>query len=377
VPKLAQTAKEVVVFQRSPNYITPRQDMVISPFRRTMYRYVPWVRRQYRAQLMDTREAYWKVLVDTDGEAHQAVKEISAKQLHDQLPGLDRVELREVLTPRYPPGCKRILISDDYYPALGEPHVTLETAAIAKVTETGIQVSSGWNSRQGAHELLEHDFDVVVCATGFQATQFLTPMRVEIKGGDSLPRKWEDGAYAYKGLMVPSIYNFAMMYGPNTNLGHNSIILMIEAQSAYINRLIQAVCANYGPAQGSYLRIAPRESITRAFNAKLQASLGKSTLASDQCSSWYKSETGIITTNWSEDVIEYQSQLSTLEWQDYELDGPGSQRLRSQERVKWARVVEESQSWVPGLVNLSSVALVLGIGTAMALAVISRGRLIL
>ncbi|KAK5734509.1 hypothetical protein LTR17_008869 [Elasticomyces elasticus] len=376
VPQLTKIAKQVVVFQRSPNYITPRQDTAISPLRRIVYRYVPWIRRQYRAGLMDTREAFWQVLVDVGGEAHQAVKQISAELLHDQLPGDDRIELREVLTPRYPPGCKRILISDDYYPALGESHVILETAAITQVTETGIQVSSGWNSQQGAHELQEHAFDVIVCATGFQATQFLSPMCIEIKGGDSLPRKWEEGAYAYKGLMVPGIYNFAMMYGPNTNLGHNSIILMIEAQSAYINRLIHAVCANHGPSQGSYLRISPRESTTRAFNAKLQESLGRSTLASDQCSSWYKSETGVITTNWSGNVVEYQCQLSTLEWQDYELEGPGAQKLRSQEQVKWARVVEESRPWVSGLVNLSSVGLLLGIGSAAVLAIISKGRLL-
>lgn len=100
---------------------------------------------------MDIREAYWSVLVDTDGETHQTLKSIASQQLNTQLPGDERSELRKVLTPNYPPGCKRILISDDYYPALGKPHVTLKTAAIEKITDEGIRASTGWNSAKGQH----------------------------------------------------------------------------------------------------------------------------------------------------------------------------------------------------------------------------------
>lgn len=314
---------------------------------------------------MDIRESYWHVLVDVDGEAHQTVKSISADLLNSQLPGENRAELREVLKPRYPPGCKRILISDEYYPALGKPHVTLETAAIEQVTAHGIRVAGGWNSRLGQHESQEHTFDIIVCATGFQATQFLSPMKIQVSGGESLPQLWKQGAFAYKGISVPGMPNFAVMYGPNTNLGHNSIILMIEAQSAYISRLINTVATYSERTGGGYLRISPKASTTKAWNDKVQAGLAKSTLASDQCSSWYKSENGIITTNWSEKVVEYQREVSTLDWDDFELDGFGAKELRARGSLSWERVKEETQPG-SGHATLSSVVLVVGAFAALA-----------
>lgn len=367
IPELAKVAQSVVVFQRSPNWVTPRDDSAIPVWRQTMYRYLPFVRKQYRESLMDIRESFWNVLVDTDGDAHTTVKAISTDLLNKQLPGEDNAELRQVLTPNYPPGCKRILISDDYYPALGESHVTLETAAIEAVTPEGVRVASGWNSTNGQHASQIHPVDVIVCATGFQATQFLSPLHVQVPGQETLAQRWRDGAFAYKGMTVPQLPNFAIMYGPNTNLGHNSIILMIEAQSAYINRLISAVRSHSGDPERGYLKISPREAPTEEWNRKLQASLGKSTLASDQCSSWYKSDTGLITTNWSENVVEYQRQVSTIDWNDYELEGPGASELRAQGRVRWPRVVEESQPWYQSWTKASSIVLSLSVVAAATL----------
>ncbi|CAK1356653.1 unnamed protein product [Cercospora beticola] len=361
VPELAKIAESVVVFQRSPNWITPRYDSTIPAWRQFMYRYLPYARRRYRSSLMDIREDYWNVLVDTDGEAHQGLKAMATELLSTQLPGENRAELRQVLTPNYPPGCKRILISDDYYPALGKPHVTLETAPILEITEEAVRVSSGWDSRKGQHQPQDHVVDAIICATGFQAKQFLSPLHIEVAGQETLEQKWSGGAYAYKGMTVPDLPNFAIMYGPNTNLGHNSIILMIEAQSAYINRLIEAVRTNAKDSSRGYLRISPRESATKNWNNKVQASLSKSTLASDQCSSWYKSDTGLITTNWSENAIEYQRDVSSIDWEDYQLQGPGAAELRSKGRISWTRVVEESQPWVTSWSKAAAVSVGLGI----------------
>jgi len=355
-----------VVFQRSPNYVTSRDDTLISPWRQVLYRFVPYARRRYRASLMDVREEYWKVLVDTDSEVHKGVQKVSAQLVETQLPGDENAELRKVLTPNYPPGCKRILISDDYYPALGKPHVVLETAAISKITSSGIQVASGWNSRGGDHPAQEHSLDIIVLATGFTAMQFLSPMKIEVEGAESLTQRWKDGAYAYKGMTVPDLPNFAIMYGPNTNLGHNSIILMIEAQAAYINRLIKAVCTNHSGGPGAYLRLSPKASITKAWNSKLQTSLAKSTLASDQCSSWYKSADGVITTNWSENVVAYQQEVSTLDWHDYNLEGPGAAELQAKRQWKWQRVQEETQPWTFSLSGLSSIGLILAAAAGAA-----------
>lgn len=314
---------------------------------------------------MDIRESFWHVLVDTDSEAHTTVKAMTSDLLNKQLPGDENAELRKVLLPNYPPGCKRILISDDYYPALAKSHVSLETAAIEEITEEGVRVSAGWNSTSGQHESQTHEVDVIVCATGFQATQFLSPLHVEVSGQETLAERWSNGAFAYKGMTVPKLPNFAIMYGPNTNLGHNSIILMIEAQSAYINRLIKAVCSHSND-QG-YLSITPREDTTEAWNSKLQTALGKSTLASDQCSSWYKSDQGVITTNWSENVVEYQREVNKIDWDDYELEGPGAAELWTKGQTSWQRVVEESQPWLQGWTKASSIVLSLGVVAAAAL----------
>lgn len=331
------------------------------------YRYLPLVRQQYRASLMDIREGFWKVLVDTDSVEHQTVKDLSMEMLNRQLPGADKAELRKALTPNYPPGCKRILISDDYYTALGKSNVTLETASIVEATPNGLSVSAGWNSAQGEQEAKEHPLDVVICATGFQATQFLSPMQIEVPNGYTLAERWREGAYAYKGITVPGLPNFAIMYGPNTNLGHNSIILMIEAQSSYINRLIGAVLDSPSVTTGNPLRICPKEPVTRAWNEKLQKSLGMSTLASTKCSSWYKSETGLITTNWSEDVVEYQRQVSTIDWDDYDLQGTGADEIRARGNVSWQRVKEESQPWKFGSLGILSVGMVVSVLAAASL----------
>lgn len=368
VPELAKIAKSLVVFQRSPNWMTPRNNATIPIWRQTAYRYVPSLRQQYRASLMDIREKFWKVLVDTDSVEHQSVKELSIQMLNSQLPGADKAELRKALTPNYPPGCKRILISDDYYTALGKPTVTLETAAIVEATSSGLSVSAGWNSAQDEHEAREHPLDAIICATGFQATEFLSPMRVKVPDQDTLAERWRRGAYAYKGMTVPGLPNFAIMYGPNTNLGHNSIILMIEAQSSYINRLIGAVLKSPSGLNGNPLRIWPKESVTRAWNEKLQASLSLSTLASSKCSSWYKSETGLITTNWSEDVIEYQRQVSAIDWDDYDVWGDGAAELRAGGSITWPRVKEESQPW-----KFSSLSL---LSFGMMISVLAAARLI-
>jgi cation diffusion facilitator CzcD-associated flavoprotein CzcO len=182
---------------------------------------------------MDIRESFWEVLVDTTSPVHHMVKDLTTQALERDLPGRDRLELRRKLTPDYPPGCKRILISDDYYPALAQQNVTLETAQIMHATPDGLWVDGGWNSVAGDHQSLEHNFDVLVCATGFKATQFLHSMNVRVRGkSTTLHEQWDEtGAQAYLGMTVAGFPNFAVVYGPNTNLGHNSIILMIEAQS--------------------------------------------------------------------------------------------------------------------------------------------------
>ena len=145
---------------------------------------------------------------------------------------------------------------------------------------------------------VEHACDVIIYATGFQSTEFLTPMQVHGRAGVSLNEVWKDGAEAYKGVAVPGFPNFFLLYGPNTNLGHNSIILMVERQLEYVIQAIGRIAAKEVAA----LDVKPEAM--KAYNDKLQADLGKTVWAGD-CASWYKTESGKVTNNWSGKTTEY------------------------------------------------------------------------
>ena len=221
----------------------------------------------------------------------------------------DRPDLWEKLTPDYNPGCKRVIISDDYYPAIAHPKTTLETHKIRRVTETGIELEDGTH----------HDHDMIVLATGFRTVEFLFPIQVTGTRARSLADVWSGGASALYGTTVPCLPNFGMFYGPNTNLGHNSIILMIEAQSRYLNTLVAAVLD--ARSRGARIGIMPRQDRTDAYNERIQEVLNNSSFADPKCGSWYKNTAGRITNNWSGTVVEYQKMLSTVDWDDFETAG--------------------------------------------------------
>ena len=131
------------------------------------------------------------------------------------------------------------------------------------------------------------------------------------------------------------------LQGPNTNLGHNSIILMIEAQALYINALIAKVKA--ARDQGDKLSIKPRSEVVQNFNNEIQARLSQSAFADPNCNSWYKNEAGLITNNWADAVIPYQKRTSHIDWEDFDIQGTGSGKIQKQGRTSWPRVVEETQ----------------------------------
>lgn len=151
-----------------------------------------------------------------------------------------------------------------------------------------------------------------------------------------------------------------MLYGPNTNLGHNSIILMIEAQSRYINSLIAPVLS--ARSANLTLSLSPKASVVTAYNARIQAVLQNSSFNDPECNSWYKNEAGLITNNWSGTVVEYQKQLEKVDFGEYEVEGSGTEVVKGGEEVrKVGRVREETlvgDKWVAvlGVVSVGAVA---------------------
>jgi cyclohexanone monooxygenase len=188
--------------------------------------------------------------------------------------------LRERLTPAYPIGCKRILISNDWLPTLSRPNVELVTEAVARVTPTGVRLAGG----------REIAVDAIVYGTGFAASEFLAPMEIRGRGGLRLNDAWAGGAQAWLGISVPKFPNFFMIYGPNTNLGHNSIVFMLECQVAHVMRCLRKAGDDKG------VTIEVDEAPFKRYNAHLQRRSLHTVFAG--CTSWYVDAAGRHTVNW-------------------------------------------------------------------------------
>lgn len=327
IPEMAKSVSHLTVYQRTPNWVIPRLDMAVSPIQQFLLKYVPPVRWCKRSAMMQFREASHAAITDEESMMARQTKKFALDALKKQL--CDKPELWEKVIPNYAMGCKRIIISDDYFPTLNKKHVELNTREIERVTERGIQTADGD----------EQEYDLIVLATGFKTVEFMTPIQVYGKNGRSAADVWKDGAQAYYGVTVEDLPNFGMLYGPNTNLGHNSIILMIEQQSRYLSTLIGAVVES--KIRGETLSLRPRPEIVQAFNERIQALLEKSTFADANCHSWYKQENGRITNNWPSTVVRYQKDLSQVVWTDYEAEGTGKKAIERKKPTSIGRVQEE------------------------------------
>ncbi|KAF5548882.1 flavin-binding monooxygenase-like family [Fusarium mexicanum] len=343
-PEVAKVASTLTIFQRSPNWLMPRFDAEIPRWKRILFDHVPAILSRVRAEIMNARESYYQAVNHADSSDSSTMTQVCKQHMQTQLP--NRPDLWEKLKPDYPPGCKRILLSDDYYPTLRLPHVTLETRHIDRMTATGIVVKEGPQDKV-------IDLDLVIFATGFQAREFMHGIQVQGVGGQNLDSKWANGASALYGVTVDTLPNFGMLYGPNTNLGHNSIILMIEAQARYLVPLVTRVVKSR--ARGGKLSVVPKASRVQKWNTDLQNTLGSSTFADPRCSSWYKTDSGVVLNNWSGTVVEYQKLLSKVDWSDYELEGDGGENLPTgKEHI--GRVVEETLFSTQQLVSVTVLA---------------------
>lgn len=297
VPKLAKLAGRLTIFQRSANWVVPRGDYAYSERAKRIFRSFPPLLRLYRWFF------YWQLernylAFGANGRTARNFEKAARAWLETSIPD---PKLRALLTPDYRVGCKRILIDDDFYPALSRPNVSVEPSGIARITRDGIETKDG----------AIHPADVIVLATGFETTTFLAPIEITGRGGRTLADAWDGGAEAHLGLCVSGFPNFFMMYGPNTNLGHNSIIFMIEAQVRYAVRCIRAL----GEKRLRFLDVRPEAQ--RRFNAGLQRELEKTAWAAG-CRSWYKTASGKITNNWSSSTLAYWWKTRRPKLDDFE-----------------------------------------------------------
>jgi cation diffusion facilitator CzcD-associated flavoprotein CzcO len=331
IPEVVESASHVTVFQRSPNWILDRNDALISPTVRSLYQYIPFLQKRTRASMMDEREQFHQLVTDGESPMAEQARTMTVRKLLEVFPHDE--EMRRKLTPDFHPGCKRVILSDTYLPALSKPNCTLETKPITRITKGGIIVSDDKNTAEEA-------FDLIVFATGFRAVDHLHPLKITGAWGRSLDDIWKGGARALYGVTLEDMPNFGVLYGPNTNLAHNSLILQIESQAKYVATLADMVLS--AKMKGRSLTIVPRRNVLEAYNEDLQRHLGQTSFADNRCESWFKDKTGLITTNWSGTAIEYQKMMSIVKWEDYELEGSGAFEARKKKEIKLNRVVEET-----------------------------------
>lgn len=296
IPEIAKTAGRLTIFQRSANWMIARGDREFRPWEHWVLTNVPGALRAYRAFLWGFAE----LLLYPVMRQHRFLSRLYTKWALDNLEqNVTDPALRARLTPDYPIGGKRILIHDDFFPALGRPNVELVTERIERITEDGVVTADGTT----------HAVDVLIFATGFRTNPFLAPMKIEGLGGRSLEVDWSHGARAYYGVTMTGYPNLFMLYGPNTNLGHNSIIFMLECQIAYIMDAIRWLADQ----DLKYVDLKPE--VMEAFNERIQRDLaGTSWAAAPE--SWYK-DAGRITNNWPYSTFEYWRRTRALVHADY------------------------------------------------------------
>jgi len=287
IPRIAEKAGRLTVFQRSATWVLPKTDF---PYGRKarMALAVPPVAKTYRSWLYWRHELMFGMI--RGGRPGQIAQKWAGKHRDEQLP--DDPRLRETLTPDYPVGCKRVVISGDYFPALARDNVEVVTTPIERITADGVETADG----------TRHKADTLIYATGFRATEFLSPLDFTGRAGRRLSDEWKDGAHAYLGITVPGFPNLFLLYGPNTNLGHNSIILMLEWQTKYVLACVKAI------RDRNLAWMEVREDVMRAYDAKIQRALGR-TVWEGGCTSWYKTESGKVTNNWPMSTVRYRSEL--------------------------------------------------------------------
>ncbi|WP_264060371.1 flavin-containing monooxygenase [Mycobacterium montefiorense] len=297
VPRIAADVKQLTVIQRTPGWIVPKADRTFSPRQQQLRRFAPY-RWYTRARLFWIHEQRVKGFIDPSApmaDAERLARTMLQRKVADP-------ELRAALTPDYALGCKRLLISSDFYPAVTRDNVTVVTSPVAEMTADQVITADGQS----------HGADVVIYATGFDTQFAFSDIEIVGHDGERLADRWQQGPSAYLGTTVSGFPNYFVMLGPNSGLGHNSQIFMIEAQTRYILSCLKT-------ARRRKLGVlVVRPPIERAFNDWLQGRLVHSVWQAGGCRSWYQHPaTGKNTALWPSSAIAFWRKTHRVRLSDY------------------------------------------------------------
>jgi cation diffusion facilitator CzcD-associated flavoprotein CzcO len=298
VPEIQPDVAELHLFQRTAPWIVPRRARPLSRAEQALYRVFPPAQRAMRRMISSVRELFAIPMINA--KRSRIIRSIGLAHLKRQVPDL---ELRAKVTPHYAPGCKRILISNDYLPALSEPNVDVVTDGIAEVREHSVVTASGD----------EVEVDTIIFGTGFFVTEPPIAQRVRGADGRTMADLWdEQGMQAHRGTTVNGFPNLFFLLGPNTGLGHNSVTIMAEAQADYT---LQAMAE----LDRGIAAIEPRIEAQDRWNREVQQATKGTVWVDGGCASWYLDKHGRNTTVWPSFTTSFRRALSHLDPAEYQL----------------------------------------------------------
>ncbi|SDC52627.1 Predicted flavoprotein CzcO associated with the cation diffusion facilitator CzcD [Geodermatophilus telluris] len=303
VPELQRTAAEVVVFQRTPPWVLPRRDRAYSEREHRLQARVPGLLRLARGGQYVVREARLGVWTGA-GRLRRLFEGQALGFLEQQVPD---PELRARLTPDYALGCKRVVVSDDYLASLAQPNVEVVAAPVTAVRPHAVVAADG----------TEHEVDVIVWGTGFRVMDIPLGHRLVGREGRTLREEWDrSGVQAHRGTTVAGFPNLFLLLGPNTALGHTSVVIMIEAQIGYVVEALRRV------EEAGAGAIEVRRSAQDAYNARLQEELTGTVWNAGGCRSWYRDEQGRNFTLWPTRTSVFLRLMRRFDADSYELRSP-------------------------------------------------------
>jgi cation diffusion facilitator CzcD-associated flavoprotein CzcO len=296
VPEIARRTARLHIFQRTAPWVLPKPDREITGFEHTLFRLFPPAQRAFRTVIYWRQEAAALGFV-VDPRLMRLFERLALRNLRH---GIDDPRLREALTPDYRIGCKRILISNDYYPTLNRPDVELTTSPITEIRERGVVTADG----------AEREVDAIIFGTGFKVVEAMFNHTIIGSNGLELRDAWTTGPKAYHGIALAGFPNLFLLVGPNTGLGHNSIVFMIETQVRHIMRCLRELDGGR--------TIDVKASAERAFNEWVRAKLS-GTVWQTGCRSWYLDRDGRNRTLWPGFTFTYWWRTRSPKLSDYEV----------------------------------------------------------
>jgi len=299
IPSIVPDVKELHVFQRRPAWVVPRQQFEFSKFVKTLFAYIPFFMLLYRSYIYVKNEFRYYAFKANSNIAKLAIKG-SIKQLKRQIP--DDKDLQIAMTPKFQFGCKRLMLTNDYYPALNRSHCTVHSAKIEKVNDHSITMENGMTQK----------LDVLILATGFLVQDFFAPLQVTGTNSTNILQKWKESEpRLYYGIVSSETPNYFVLLGPNTALGHNTVVFMIECQVEFMINVVREMLKR----DAKY--VAVKEDAEEVYMKSMKDQMAKTVWGTEKCGSWYANDAGIITALWPKNCTSYWRETRTVDFSKF------------------------------------------------------------